>query len=77
MTHFDPEAMVQFRASTEQLLRDVMAYVDAVANGTVPSDIQRRIGFPWSPAMVERSRRSVGASTGARCAAGGRPPPRP
>ncbi|MEO8680557.1 MAG: histone deacetylase [Vicinamibacterales bacterium] len=41
------------------------AYVDAVAGGTVAGDIQRRIGFPWSPAMVERSRRSVGASIAA------------
>ena len=41
------------------------AYVDAVANGTVPPDIQRRIGFPWSPQMVERSRRSVGATMAA------------
>jgi acetoin utilization deacetylase AcuC-like enzyme len=45
------------------------AYVDAVANGTVPSDIQRRIGFPWSLPMVERSRRSVGASIAAAYAA--------
>ena len=28
-------------------------------------DIQRRIGFPWSPEMVERSRRSVGATIAA------------
>ena len=40
-------------------------YVDAVANGTVAPDIQRRIGFPWSPEMVERSRRSVGATIAA------------
>jgi acetoin utilization deacetylase AcuC-like enzyme len=40
-------------------------YVDAVANGTVAPDIQRRIGFPWSPPMVERSRRSVGATIAA------------
>ena len=40
-------------------------YVGAVANGTVPPDIQRRIGFPWSPQMVERARRSVGATTAA------------
>jgi acetoin utilization deacetylase AcuC-like enzyme len=37
-------------------------YVDAVATGKVPRDVQRRIGFPWSPEMVERSRRSVGAT---------------
>jgi acetoin utilization deacetylase AcuC-like enzyme len=45
------------------------AYIDAVANGTVPPDIQRRIGFPWSPGMVERSRRSVGATIAAARAA--------
>ena len=45
------------------------AYVDAVANGTVPREIQRRIGFPWSPGMVERSRRSVGATIAAARAA--------
>ncbi len=40
-------------------------YVDAVASGTLAPDIQRRIGFPWSPEMVERSRRSVGATIAA------------
>jgi acetoin utilization deacetylase AcuC-like enzyme len=45
------------------------AYVDAVANGTLPRDAQRRIGFPWSPQMVERSRRSVGATIAASRAA--------
>ena len=41
------------------------AYVDAVATGTLPADAQRRIGFPWSEMMVERSRRSVGATLSA------------
>src|SRR3954453_16037803 len=41
------------------------AYVDAVAGGTLPAEAQRRIGFPWSPMMVERSRRSVGATLAA------------
>src|SRR4029450_2661606 len=41
------------------------AYVEAVANGTLPADMQRRIGFPWSPMMVERSRRAVGATLAA------------
>jgi len=45
------------------------AYVDAVATGTVAPDIQRRIGFPWTPGMVERSRRSVGATIAATQAA--------
>jgi acetoin utilization deacetylase AcuC-like enzyme len=41
------------------------AYVDAVAGGTLPAEAQRAIGFPWSPMMVERSRRSVGATLAA------------
>jgi acetoin utilization deacetylase AcuC-like enzyme len=45
------------------------AYVRDVADGTLTRDMQRRIGFPWSPAMVERSRRSVGATLGAARAA--------
>jgi acetoin utilization deacetylase AcuC-like enzyme len=40
-------------------------YVDAVEAGTLSADAQRRIGFPWSPMMVERSRRSVGATLAA------------
>jgi acetoin utilization deacetylase AcuC-like enzyme len=41
------------------------AYVEAVETGTLSADVQRRIGFPWSPMMVERSRRSVGATLAA------------
>jgi acetoin utilization deacetylase AcuC-like enzyme len=41
------------------------AYVDAVATGTLQADAQRRLGFPWSEMMVERSRRSVGATLAA------------
>lgn len=44
-------------------------YVHAVATGTLPAEVQRRIGFPWSPGMVERSRRSVGATIAAARAA--------
>jgi acetoin utilization deacetylase AcuC-like enzyme len=45
------------------------AYVEAVRNGALPRDCLRRIGFPWSPPMVERSRRSVGATIAAALAA--------
>jgi acetoin utilization deacetylase AcuC-like enzyme len=38
------------------------AWVSAVVEGTVSQERQREIGFPWSPAMVERARRSVGAT---------------
>jgi acetoin utilization deacetylase AcuC-like enzyme len=41
------------------------AYLEAVRSGTVAKEIQRRIGFPWSPEMVARSRRSVGATIAA------------
>ena len=40
-------------------------YVDAVSRGALDARAQRRIGFPWSPAMVERSRRSSGATLAA------------
>jgi acetoin utilization deacetylase AcuC-like enzyme len=41
------------------------AYVDAVTRGALDARALRRIGFPWSPAMVERSRRSAGATVAA------------
>jgi acetoin utilization deacetylase AcuC-like enzyme len=44
-------------------------YVDRVFTGTLDPSEQRRIGFPWSAAMVERSRRSVGATIAAAEAA--------
>ena len=45
------------------------AYLEAAAAGTLPPEMQRRIGFPWSPGMIERSRRSVGATIAAARAA--------
>jgi len=45
------------------------AWIGAVVDGSTTPAQQREIGFPWSPHMVERSRRSVGASiAAARCA---------
>jgi acetoin utilization deacetylase AcuC-like enzyme len=46
------------------------AYVASVVEGTLSSQEIRRIGFPWSPALVERSRRSVGGTVSAARAAG-------
>lgn len=40
-------------------------YIDAVLEGTLPDAAVREIGFPWSPRMAERSRRSVGATIAA------------
>ncbi|MCE4554541.1 histone deacetylase [Pelomonas cellulosilytica] len=44
-------------------------YIDAVLHGHLSAAAQREIGFPWSPSMAERSRRSVGASIAAARAA--------
>src|SRR5215208_3975364 len=41
------------------------AYVDAVVRGALSPEMQRRIGFPWSDMMVERSRRSAGGTLAA------------
>lgn len=47
------------------LLAHDVAYVQSIVNGTLTPQAQREIGFPWSPEMVERSRRSVGATIAA------------
>ena len=41
------------------------SYVQAIAEGSLTPAQQREIGFPWSPAMAERARRSVGATLAA------------
>jgi acetoin utilization deacetylase AcuC-like enzyme len=41
------------------------AWITAVAEGTTSAAQQREIGFPWSERMVERARRSVGATIAA------------
>jgi len=38
------------------------SYIQSVAQGGLSAAQQKEIGFPWSPEMVQRSRRSVGAS---------------
>jgi acetoin utilization deacetylase AcuC-like enzyme len=40
-------------------------YLDKVINGSLSEKEIRRIGFPWSPQLVERSRRSVGGTIAA------------
>jgi acetoin utilization deacetylase AcuC-like enzyme len=50
-------------ASDEQLLRvHSQAYLERVKTGKLSEKEIRRIGFPWSLEMVERSRRSVGGT---------------
>lgn len=41
------------------------SYVASIVDGTLSAAAQREIGFPWSSAMVERARRSVGATVAA------------
>ncbi len=53
-------------ASDEEILRCHDAdYLERVKTGTLSAQEIRRIGFPWSPEMVERSRRSSGATIAA------------
>lgn len=53
----------------ELTLAHSCAYVAAVVQGSLDVQAQRRVGLPWSPALVERSRRSVGATIAAARAA--------
>jgi acetoin utilization deacetylase AcuC-like enzyme len=49
----------------ELALAHTPRYVEAVAQGHLSAAEQREIGFPWSPRMAERARRSVGATISA------------
>jgi len=50
---------------TELLLAHDPIYLQRVITGTLAPQAQREIGFPWSQEMVQRSRRSVGATIAA------------
>ncbi len=53
-------------ASDEEILRaHDRAYLERVVRGELSASQLKRIGFPWSPEMVERSRRSSGATLAA------------
>lgn len=59
-----PDTLAEPHAATDEELtrahdRD---YVERVSRGGLTPAEVRRIGFPWSPEMVERSRRSAGAT---------------
>jgi acetoin utilization deacetylase AcuC-like enzyme len=58
-------------AATDAELRRVHTpdWVARVADGSLSREEIRKIGFPWSPGLVERSRRSVGGTIGAARAA--------
>lgn len=60
------ELCVPEAAQPEQLtLAHTPDYVRRVFEGELSEKEIRRLGFPWSPGMVERSRRSVGATIAA------------
>ncbi len=62
-----PDALTVPEAATDDELCLVHAdrYVRDVVHGSLDPGSQRRIGLPWSPELVERSRRSVGATIAA------------
>ena len=53
----------------ELALAHTPTYIAQVAEGLLGAAQLREIGFPWSPAMAERARRSVGATIAAARAA--------
>lgn len=59
--------LTQAQAATdgELALAHSPAYIRAVSDGSIAPSAMREIGFPWSPAMAERARRSVGATIAA------------
>ncbi|HNC66561.1 MAG TPA: histone deacetylase, partial [Thauera aminoaromatica] len=62
----DDDLRVPAAASDAEILRAHDAgYLQRVVRGTLDRNDERRIGFPWSEAMVERSRRSAGATLAA------------
>lgn len=54
------------RVARDELLAVHTAdYLDGFDAGTLGAEAMRRIGFPWSPALVERSLRSCGGTVAA------------
>src|SRR4051794_11431346 len=51
-------------STSDELLRLVhtQEYVQRITTGALKEGEERRLGFPWSPALVERSRRTVGGT---------------
>jgi len=58
-------ALAEPASEGELALAHTPAYIASVFEGTLPEPALREIGFPWSEGMVERARRSVGATISA------------
>lgn len=57
------ELLVPRAVTDEEILRThTPAYLDQVVDGTITAKEMRRIGFPWTELMVERSRRASGGT---------------
>lgn len=58
------EPLIEPHAATDEELARAhcLDYIRRVSEGRLTEPEIRRIGFPWSPEMVERSRRSSGAT---------------
>jgi acetoin utilization deacetylase AcuC-like enzyme len=68
LIHERPEIRLQqaLPASDGELaLAHSPAYIGAISDGSIGPSAMREIGFPWSEAMVDRARRSVGATVAA------------
>ncbi len=66
-----PEDLLTPHAATDEelLLAHDAAYIQKMMAGTLTPDEIRTLGFPWTGSLVERSRRSVGATIEASRAA--------
>ena len=64
---FAPDSLEVAPAASddELLLAHDAAYIERMSNGTLTVTEIRQIGFPWSPFMAERARRSAGATLAA------------
>lgn len=62
-----PDDLILPNTATDEEIRRVhsAAYLHKVVTGQLTEKEMRRIGFPWSPQMVERTRRSVGGTISA------------
>ncbi|MEC5397138.1 histone deacetylase family protein [Uliginosibacterium sp. H1] len=59
----DKDFHVPPAATDTQIMRThTAAYLQRAVDGALDPDEIRRIGFPWTPQMIERSRRSSGAT---------------
>lgn len=63
----DPQRVSAAIAATDEQIQLAHSphYLEQVKQGTLSAQDIRRIGFPWSPQMIVRSRHSVGGTLGA------------